>query len=126
MMKNHISKFLCLGIIVLFIGIGIYPAFAVDDKISDKTVRDLNELLQSYIPGLENAEIKVKKHKINLTKVLNVENKQTNMIGSNLGYKNFTQILYDSLWFTQIRYFIITFCVNLRKNDFVHKLSSIL
>ncbi len=32
MQKNHISKTLALGIIVLFISVGIHPAFAVDTK----------------------------------------------------------------------------------------------
>lgn len=64
-------------------------------EVSEKVSSDLQELLQSYIPGLENAEIKVKKHKINITKMINNETNQTGKIGSNLKYKTFTQILYN-------------------------------
>jgi len=69
--------------------------FTTANGISKKITDDLNELLQSYIPGLENAEIKVKKHKINVTKMLNIATNQTGKIGSNLEYKNLTQILYN-------------------------------
>ena len=34
MQKNHTCKILAIGIIVLFIGVGIHPAFAVDTKQS--------------------------------------------------------------------------------------------
>lgn len=34
MNKKHIGKTLAIGIIVLFIGVGIYPAFAIEDKTS--------------------------------------------------------------------------------------------
>jgi len=69
--------------------------FTTSPGISEKVTNDLQELLQSYIPGLENAEIKVKKHKINITKMINIETNQTGRIGSNLEYKTFTQILYN-------------------------------
>jgi len=69
--------------------------FTTSPGISEKVINDLQELLQSYIPGLENAEIKVKKHKINITKMINIETNQTGRIGSNLEYKTFTQILYN-------------------------------
>ncbi len=34
MSKNHTGKILAIGIIVLFIGVGIHPAFAVEDRTS--------------------------------------------------------------------------------------------
>ena len=34
MQKNHIGKILTIGIIVLFVGVGIHPAFAVETKQS--------------------------------------------------------------------------------------------
>jgi tetratricopeptide (TPR) repeat protein len=69
--------------------------YTASSGIPEKIASDLNELLQSYIPGLENAEIKVKKHKINITKMINNETNQSGKIGSNLEYKTFTQILYN-------------------------------
>ena len=33
MQKNHTRGFLAIGIIVLFVGVGIHPAFAVDNRI---------------------------------------------------------------------------------------------
>ena len=71
---------------------GIYSS---SNGISEKVSNDLNELLQSYIPGLENAEIKVKNHKIDLTRMINIETDPEKKIGSNLEFKNFTQILYN-------------------------------
>ncbi len=69
--------------------------YTTSPGISEKITSDLNKLLQSYIPGLENAEIKVKKHKIKITKMLENDTNQTGKIGSNLEYKNITQILYS-------------------------------
>lgn len=69
--------------------------FTSSTTISENVTNDINELLQSYIPGLENAEIKVKKHKINIEKMLNFEENQNGKIRSNLKYKNITQILYN-------------------------------
>ncbi len=34
MQRNLFSKILAIGIIILFIGVGIHPAFAVEDKTS--------------------------------------------------------------------------------------------
>ena len=34
MTRTHIGKILAVGIICLFIGVGIHPAFAVEDKAS--------------------------------------------------------------------------------------------
>ncbi len=69
--------------------------FTTSPGVSEKVTSDLQELLQSYIPGLENAEIKIKKHKINISKMINNETNQTGKIGSNLEYKTFTQISYN-------------------------------
>jgi len=69
--------------------------FATSPGVSEKVTNDVQELLKSYIPGLDNAEIKVKKHKINITKMINIETNQTGKIGSNLEYRTFTQILYN-------------------------------
>jgi len=63
--------------------------------ISEKVTKDLQELLQSYIPGLENAEILVKKHKININKMVKIETNENSTISSNQEYKIFTQILYN-------------------------------
>jgi len=63
--------------------------------MSERVTKDLQELLQSYIPGLENAEILVKKHKINIKKMIDIEINENNTIGSNSEYKIFTQILYN-------------------------------
>jgi len=63
--------------------------------ISEGVSKDLKELLQSYIPGLENAEILVKKHKVNINKMVNIETNKNSTIGSNLEYKIFTQIQYN-------------------------------
>ncbi len=38
MQKNHTCKILAIGIIVLFMGIGIHPVFAVEDKTSDESL----------------------------------------------------------------------------------------
>jgi len=51
--------------------------------------------LQSYIPGLENAEILVKKYKVNINKMINIKTNKNSTIGSNLEYKIFTQIQYN-------------------------------
>jgi tetratricopeptide (TPR) repeat protein len=63
--------------------------------ISESVTKDIQELLQSYIPGLENAEILVKKHKININKMINIETNENSAIDSNQEYKIFTQILYN-------------------------------
>ena len=63
--------------------------------ISEKVTKDLQELLQSYIPGLENAEILVKKHKISINKMVKIETNENSTISSNQEYKIFTQILYN-------------------------------
>ena len=63
--------------------------------ISEKVTKDLQELLQSYIPGLENAEILVKKHKIRINKMVKIETNENSTISSNQEYKIFTQILYN-------------------------------
>jgi len=63
--------------------------------ISEGVSKDLKELLQSYIPGLENAEILVKKHKVNINKMINIKTNKNSTIGSNLEYKIFTQIQYN-------------------------------
>ncbi len=63
--------------------------------ISEKITKDLQELLQSYIPGLENAEILVKKHKININKMVKIGTNENSTISSNQEYKIFTQILYN-------------------------------
>jgi len=63
--------------------------------MSERVTKDLQELLQSYIPGLENAEILVKKHKININKMVDIETNKNSTIGSNSEYKIFTQILYN-------------------------------
>ena len=63
--------------------------------ISEHITKDINELLQSYIPGMENAKVKIKKHKINIQKMVDSENNKNGQINSNLGYKNLTQILYN-------------------------------
>ncbi len=64
-------------------------------SISERVTKDLQELLQSYIPGLENAEILVKKHKININKMINIETNENSTVDSNQEYKIFTQILYN-------------------------------
>lgn len=69
--------------------------FSSSSGISEHITKDINELLQSYIPGMENAEVKVKKHKINIQKMVDSENNNNGQINSNLGYKNLTQILYN-------------------------------
>ena len=69
--------------------------FATSPGVSEKVANDLQELLKSYIPGLDNAEMKVKTHKINIMKMINSETSQTGKIGSNLEYRTFTQILYN-------------------------------
>ena len=69
--------------------------FTSSPGVSEKVTNDLQELLKSYIPGLNNAEMKVKTHKINITKMINMETNQTDKIGSNLEYRTFTQILYN-------------------------------
>ena len=38
MRKNHVGKILTFGIIVLFLGIFIHPAFAVEDNAYSETV----------------------------------------------------------------------------------------
>ena len=55
--------------------------------------KDVREVLDSYIPGLESAKMHVRKQKIQLGKMLNDDPGQ--QIGSNLELKNFTQIVYE-------------------------------
>ena len=65
-------------------------------SISTKMTKDLNELLRGYIPGLENAEIKVRKHKINLHKMVNsAENKDRKLVDG-FGGTKLTQIMYQN------------------------------
>jgi hypothetical protein len=69
--------------------------FTTSTGISEKVTKDIQELMQSYIPGLENAEMKVKKHKIKITKMLNGETNQIGKIENNLEYRTFTQVTYS-------------------------------
>jgi len=64
-------------------------------KVSAKLTNDINEMLKSYIPGLENAEIKVKKHKINIQKTINAGSGRIGKINSNLEIKRLTQVMYQ-------------------------------
>ena len=53
MQKNHTCKILAVGIIVLFIGVGIYPAFAFNSSTVSASVPDnVNNLsLNAYKSG---------------------------------------------------------------------------
>jgi len=55
--------------------------------------KDIKEVLESYIPGIENAKMRVRKQKIQLGKMLG--NIPAQQIGSNLELKNITQIVYE-------------------------------
>jgi len=72
-------------------------------KVSSKLTEDITEMLQSYIPGLENAEIKVKKHKINIQKTLNAGSGRSGKINTNLEIKQLTQVLYKKSIFSEKR-----------------------
>ncbi len=48
MQKNHIGKILALGIIVLFIGVGIHPVFANEDKASSDTPESLTNINDEF------------------------------------------------------------------------------
>ena len=54
--------------------------------------KDIKEVLESYLPGLENAKMRIRKQKIRMAKILN---HQEQKIGSNLSYKQVTQIVYE-------------------------------
>jgi tetratricopeptide (TPR) repeat protein len=69
--------------------------FTTSTGISEKVTKDIQELMRSYIPGLENAEMKVKKHKIKITKMVNSETNQIGKIGNNQEYRTFTQLSYS-------------------------------
>ena len=61
---------------------------------SDQTIsKDIKEVLESYVPGLENAKMRVRKQKVRLVKMIN--GSQSPKIGSNLEFKKFTQIVYE-------------------------------
>jgi hypothetical protein len=68
-----------------------YSSSSINENIS----KDLSELLQSYVPGLEKAHIKIRKQKVRIQKNIDFENKKDNQINSNLKYMNLTQILYS-------------------------------
>jgi hypothetical protein len=55
--------------------------------------KDINEMLESYVPGLETAKMRVRKQKVKLAKIIG-EN-QYEKIGSNLSFKDITQIVYE-------------------------------
>jgi hypothetical protein len=68
-----------------------YSSSSINENIS----KDLSELLQSYVPGLEKAHIKIRKQKVRIQKNIDFENEKDNQINSNLKYLNLTQILYS-------------------------------
>jgi tetratricopeptide (TPR) repeat protein len=68
-----------------------YSSSSINENVS----KDLSELLQSYVPGLEKAHIKIRKQKVRIQKNIDFEKNPKIQINSNLKYKNLTQILYS-------------------------------
>ena len=66
----------------------------VENQLDPRQIvtKDIKEVLESYLPGLENAKMRIRKQKIRMAKILN---HQEQKIGSNLSYKQVTQIVYE-------------------------------
>ena len=60
MQKNHIKKFIILAIIFLIIGINIPPAFAIENKTTNK-LRELNTNKTNFNNLLFGMDIAIKK-----------------------------------------------------------------
>ncbi len=55
MQKNHTGKILAIGIVVLFIGVGIQPVFAIDNKTMSKYIsytKDIKHLSENEIKSI--------------------------------------------------------------------------
>ncbi len=63
------------------------------DFSQQSLTKDIKEVLDSYLPGLETAKMRVRKQKVKLEKMLDGNNSLK--IGSNLDVKNITQIMYE-------------------------------
>ena len=67
---------------------------ASSDNLPSSLTRDIQEMLESYVPGLEGANVKVKKHRIAVRKMIDENKSNSPDLGSNLTYKQITQVLY--------------------------------
>lgn len=55
--------------------------------------KDISEMLESYIPGLDNAKVRIRKYKVKVAKMIGQEKKDYS--GTNLNTKILTQIVYE-------------------------------
>jgi tetratricopeptide (TPR) repeat protein len=72
-------------------------------SLNGNVTKDISDLLQSYIPGLEKAHVKIKKQKVTIQKNIDFEQNRNIQINSNLEYKNFTQLLYRKEFVSDMR-----------------------
>lgn len=64
-------------------------------RISKEVAANLNEMLNSYLPSLENASMKVREHKIRINKVIHAPNGAASKGQTESGYALRTQVMYS-------------------------------